>query len=335
MGTGGDPVKGRSRGPSTLTGSPHPNAAAFRHGDPDSAGSDASNEHFKLLYYDPPAGLEKHILTLFDLHWNEEFIEDRHIGAMGQLFLVVEGQGFAKFGERRDDVKVGSIVFNAFEVSVPFQLKGPWRCVGASFSPYGWASLMQDSVKDHGNSFLPANRLLGKQIDDFSGTVIERLRSEEITGLEACHEVAEWVRARLKPIPDGHEEVIDIVLGWLGTSLNPKVDVLYGNLDYSRRQVERLVLRYFGLSPAALARKFRAVRSANLLAQSDLSDEGAAEIADAFFDQPHMIKEIQRFCGYTPARLGGEGVPMFHRLTHIQNLERMKLYRIIGQDDAD
>lgn len=297
---------------------------------PENPQFDASNSSFNLTYYAPPEDLKKFILVTFDLQWDEELIEDRHPGALGQLFLTLEGKGYAQFGDRRDKVDGGPILFNAFEVAAPFRLKGPWRCLGASLSPYGWAALTQAPVNEYGNSFLPASKLLGEAIDHFSDRIKERCFAGDLSGEQACHEVAEWIRPRLKPIPETHERVIETVLEWLGSSLNPPLEDLFGEPEYSRRQIERLVQRYFGFTPSALARKFRAIRAANLLAQPDLSDEGEAEIADAFVDQPHMIREIRRFCGYTPSRLGGEGAPMFQRLTHMQNLDRLKPYRSIG-----
>ena len=119
-------------------------------------------------------------------------------------------------------------------------------------------------------------------------------------------------------------------MAWLGSSLSPDVELLFGQLDYSRRQAERLITRYFGLTPMALSRKYRAVRAASLLAQPELTDEGEAEIATAFYDQPHMIREIRRYCGYTPTLLGGPEEPLFQVMLRMKNLERLKEFRRIG-----
>ena len=294
-------------------------------------GEDASNEHFKLTYWDPPRGLEKYILTLFDLQWDQEIIDDRHAGTTGQLFIVMKGRGSAKFGEREDHVELGPVLFNAFDVAAPYRLYGPWRCIGASFSPYGWAALTQAPLDEFGNRFMRGGDLLGDGINRFSENLTQRCLGGEISGLEACLELAEWIRPRLQTIPEMHEALIARTMAWLGTSLNPPVEALFDELSYSRRQAERLVLRYFGFTPRALARKFRAVRAANLLSEPNLSDEGEAEIATAFHDQPHMIREIRRYCGYTPTRLGGEGDPLFRQLLRLKNLDRMEEFRIIGE----
>ena len=77
-----------------------------------------------------------------------------------------------------------------------------------------------------------------------------------------------------------------------------------------------------------------AVRAANLLSQPDLSDEAEAEIASAFYDQPHMIREIRRYCGYTPARLGGGDEPLFQTMLRMRNLARLRRYRNVGSKDS-
>lgn len=286
--------------------------------------------HFDLDYFDPPEGLEKYILTTFDVQFNEDVVEGRHVGAMGQFFLAVSGRGYVQFGDRKDWVDGRPMLFNAFEVATPYKMQGPYRNIGASLSPYGWAALTQAPLDKYGNRLLSASDWLGEEVNHLSGDIIARCQSGELKGEQACMELAEWIRLRLKPIPKAHEAVIDRVFAWLSISLNPPIDELFEGAPYSRRQIERLVGRYFGFTPKALARKFRAIRAANLLAQPDLTDEGEAEIADAFHDQSHMIREFRRFCGVTPTHIKGLDDRMFKRLTYLQNLDRLKQFRSIG-----
>ncbi len=92
---------------------------------------------------------------------------------------------------------------------------------------------------------------------------------------------------------------------------------------YSARQVQRLVERYFGLTPRALARKYRALRAAALLSAPQLSVEDEAEIGAAFFDQPHMIREIAHFVGRTPARLTDQTTPYLAEMIDARNLREL------------
>jgi methylphosphotriester-DNA--protein-cysteine methyltransferase len=87
--------------------------------------------------------------------------------------------------------------------------------------------------------------------------------------------------------------------------------------------VQRLVERYFGLPPRALARKYRALRVAALLSSPQLSLEDEAEIAEAFFDQSHMIREITHFVGRTPARLNDRETPYLAEMINSRNLREL------------
>ncbi|ABC64652.1 hypothetical protein [Erythrobacter litoralis] len=64
-----------------------------------------------------------------------------------------------------------------------------------------------------------------------------------------------------------------------------------------------------------------------MLSQGTLSDSEEAAIATAFYDQPHMIREIRRFCGYTPARLGGDEQPILKTLLQMKNFTRLQEFR--------
>lgn len=285
---------------------------------------------FSLEYFDPPQELSRHILTLFRFAIDEGGDrEDRHPGGLGQLVLLPRGEGAMQFGERTDEAPPGAYLFCGFSAAAPFHVTVPWHAIGASLSPLGWAALTGEPASKHLDSFPPASRLLGEGIAQFSDDLIARYNRGALTGRQACDELASWIGDHLKPVEPAHEALIEVTIGWLGSSLNPPLDELFAALPYSRRQSERLVERFFGLPPAALARKFRALRASALLSTHDLSDAAQAEIADAFVDQSHMIREIRKFCGYTPSRLGGPGDPIFHTMIRLKNLDRLKHFRKI------
>lgn len=286
---------------------------------------------FELTYYDPPEELAQHVLALFHFAWDETDISDRHPGALGQLVLFPYGTGELHMGESVQVIEGEAHMLAGFETAAPFTMNGPWHAIGASLSPLGWAALARQPANAHFNRFIPPADLLGPEIDEFAVTVNDQYRAGTLSGRSACDLLAEWIAPRLGPVPSEHEVLIGRTFAWLGSSLNPDVDLLHGQLDYSRRQAERLVTRYFGLSPMALSRKYRAVRAASLLAQDELTDEAEAEIASAFYDQPHMIREIRRYCGYTPTRLGGPEEPLFQTMLRMKNLDRLEGFRSIGQ----
>ena len=71
----------------------------------------------------------------------------------------------------------------------------------------------------------------------------------------------------------------------------------------SERQLQRLTKRYFGLPPHTLLRKTRALKAAVVLANPNATEAQLSRVADFYYDQPHMIREIRHFVGRTPGVL--------------------------------
>ncbi len=291
---------------------------------------DTGPNSFELTYYDPPAELADHVLALFHFVWDRPEIHDRHPGALGQIALFPFGTGELYMGDEPCVIDGETYLLAGFDTAAPFKMNGPWHAIGASLSALGWAALTQSSAKESFNKFIPASELLHEEVDRFARQTNDLYRSGRLSGKDACDALAQWIAPRLAEVPQSHADLIGRTYEWIGSSLSPDVERLFPMVDYSRRQAERLVTRYFGLSPMALARKYRAVRAASLLAQPELSDEAESEIGSAFYDQPHMIREIRRYCGYTPTRLGGEGEPVFQTMIRLKNLDRLKGFRTIG-----
>ena len=286
--------------------------------------------HFHLEYYEPPQGLERHLLALFHFAWDAPVIHERHPGALAQLVLFPHGTGTVTFGQREDAILGEAYMISAFSTAVPYSMNGPWHAIGASLSPFGWAALTGRSVKDLLDRVHPAHELLGDDIRQAAHDINTAYRAGKLDGRQACKCLAQWIEARLQQLPPAHERLIERTIDWLGQSLKPDVEALFDRLDYSRRQAERLIEQYFGFPPAALARKYRAVRAASLLARANLSDRAESEIAEAFYDQPHMVREIRRYCGYTPAKLGGSDEPLFLTLLRMKNLSQLGRSRTNG-----
>ncbi len=282
---------------------------------------------FRLTYHDPPPSLARHLMVLFEFSTDIPYIEDLQPGGLGQFVLFPRGHGSTVLAGKPQKIEAKAHIMSGFSVAAPFTMYGPWAAIGASLSPLGWAALTGVPASDYVDRFVPVGDLLGAEAKVFTEDLSARYCDGEISGEEACHEIVQWIAPRLGTIPPRHENLMEATIGWLGSSLSPDLDLLFPRLDYSRRQAERLVERYFGLPPAALARKFRALRSAALLAQDELSDADEAALADAFYDQPHMVHEIRRFCGYTPTRLGGDGQPILKTLLQLKNYTRLQEFR--------
>jgi methylphosphotriester-DNA--protein-cysteine methyltransferase len=135
--------------------------------------------------------------------------------------------------------------------------------------------------------------------------------------------LAEFIEANLRPVNKRHAELIELTSKWLGESLDPSLESLFERAGYSKRQVQRLIERYFGMPPVALKRKYRGLRAAALLSLPTLTPKFEAMVYDAFYDQSHMIREIRLFAGRTPARLGDGESPFLSEMLDPKNFREI------------
>jgi methylphosphotriester-DNA--protein-cysteine methyltransferase len=100
--------------------------------------------------------------------------------------------------------------------------------------------------------------------------------------------------------------VVEAIGRWLASSFDPALEDLYNGLDVSPRQVQRISRRFFGVAPAHVAKRFRALRAAMLLSQPGIAREVHDQLMATYFDQAHLIRDIRRYTGRTPSQFGRE-----------------------------
>lgn len=274
-------------------------------------------------YIDPPAPVAPLITTLYHFRCCEPFIRDIQPAAIGNLCLFPHGTGEMHFAAGRRDPNHPVGLLTPLSRATPIVVEGPFHAFGAALSPLGWAALTGLHAGRNRDRLLPASQVLGPEIDLLGEQLLAAYRTGTRTGRECALAIGEFIGRHAKPINPRHLELIVATGRWLGGSFNPEVSDLTGAVGYSARQVQRLVEQYFGLPPRALARKYRALRAAALLSAPELSLENEAEIAEAFFDQSHMIREIAHFVGRTPARLTDNTTPYLSEMIAPSNLREL------------
>ncbi|MEM6827346.1 MAG: helix-turn-helix domain-containing protein, partial [Pseudomonadota bacterium] len=103
-----------------------------------------------------------------------------------------------------------------------------------------------------------------------------------------------------------HRAVLRAIEDWLESAFNPPIADLYDRVNLSARQIQRLCRRYYGVPPAQLLKRYRAIRAAMILAQKDPPAQLRDEILVAYFDQAHLIRDVRRYTGFTPKTLSNE-----------------------------
>ncbi|MEM9312455.1 MAG: helix-turn-helix domain-containing protein [Pseudomonadota bacterium] len=261
----------------------------------------------QLEYVDASSDMRDLVHTLFVIRAGEGQTEDIMPAYSAQLFSFVEGAGLIAFPDREVGRSVGITLNAPMLRAAPMLLDGPVLNVGASFTPLGWAAfsgLAADKVHD---TAFPANTLLPQESLAPVEAALARCRAGELSPESYCRVIEDMIRQVCRapnraPRAD-HADLVTAIDAWLESAFNPSVGVLYESVDLGQRQVQRLCRRYYGVPPAQLVKRYRAIRAAMLLAHEELSAELRDEVLGAYFDQAHLIHDVRRYTGRTPKSL--------------------------------
>jgi AraC-like DNA-binding protein len=167
---------------------------------------------------------------------------------------------------------------------------------GWGMNPAGWAALMGSGAADYLDRAFDARLIFGDWIMQVRDELVGAQDFAEQVEL-ACI-AAETVFRYRNSAPFEFTSKVD---SWLAGDTDPDVELLAASTGLSQRQLERMTKRHYGMPPKKLARKYRALRAAQLLAHGDSLDD--AGLGLAFYDQSHLIREVKQFTGLTPSQL--------------------------------
>ncbi len=276
-----------------------------------------------LDYLSVPKALEGLVTTFYHFRCDEKVIRDVHPAAVGHVIVFLRGTGRLIFAEGRADPSYPVAVLTPSCAAALIEVDGPFHCVGAALSPAGWASFTGLHAAEWSDRLLPATQVFGPAVEQLGDSLIAAYR-DGTAATALCERLAELLMAQARPLNPRHLALIRAAADWLGQSLDPPTEAFYQIGPYSRRQTQRLIERYYGLSPRELKRKYRALRAATLLGMPDVSDGEIAATVDLFCDQSHLIREIRHFCGRTPKRLAGEDDTILSALLDVRNFRIIK-----------
>ena len=274
-------------------------------------------------YIAPPASISDYVTTLYHFRCDEPVIRDVQPASVGHLAIFPRGVGKLHFPAGHQDPNHPVSLMTPLSAASAIVVDGPFHAIGAALSPLGWAALTGLHAGDHKDRLHDARAILGEEVGELGDRLNRRYLDGTMTGRQCALEIGAFIGRSASEVNSRHVEFIKTVNAWLGASLNPEIDDLIKAAAYSERQIQRLTERYFGLPPQSLARKYRALRAAALLSFPALTPEYEAQLGDAFFDQSHMIREINRFVGRTPARLKTGETPYLSEMIAPRNLREL------------
>ena len=149
---------------------------------------------------------------------------------------------------------------------------------------------------EYANRLIDARTVLGDISVETAAKMAKMDRIEDMAALMTVR--SERFSGEMAKVPHWFIRAVD---RWLEASLSPDIKDLEAATNLSRRQIERLTRQMYGSPPKLLVRKYRALRTANLIARGE--GEWQDFIDQGFYDQSHCIREMKEFIGITPSAI--------------------------------
>ncbi len=224
-----------------------------------------------------------------------------------QLRFQLDGQGEYHFAAGTISPTFPVTVIGPTTAPVTAKAHMSLSIFGWGMNPAGWAALMGSESADYLDRAFDARLIFGDWIMQVRDELIAAQDFAEQVEL-ACI-AAESVFRYKSTAPFEFTSKVD---SWLAGNIDLDVEVLAASTGLSQRQLERMTKRHYGMPPKKLARKYRALRAAHILALGDSLDE--SEFSYIFYDQSHLIREVKQFTGLTPSQLRS-GEALLTRMT--------------------
>jgi len=261
---------------------------------------------YKFAFFPPSPDIEHSELFRVAYHFrtSEAHLRDMLPAVLGQFLIFFTGTGELVFPKGNVETSHKCFFIAPMTMAAEYQLSGPLHAVGIGLSELGWAELTGISAKDCANTTIAALDVLGEEVTPFAQNMSDAYLAGQITPHGVAKAMIAFLQPRFSRQTDEVRELITTTRAWATDSLKPDVHQLYAAFPYSKRKVQRLVLRHFGQSPTQLARRLRGVFAASALNHMTITPELDAQIGDSFFDQADMIRAVKEAAGRTPTRIG-------------------------------
>lgn len=254
----------------------------------------------KLDYVVPAEDLRPYITLFYYFYADMPLFDDVERADHAQLrFRLSRREGTYTFPDGSVQPAGEMHIVGPTSGAMRTRAEGPVEVIGMGLQPAGWAALLGIDASAMLNRALDGETFFGPAVRH----VCDRMRAAEGTA-EKVAIAAAFVRGSIGAADSGVVQFARQIDAWLAGSPSPDVCELIEATSLSRRQVERRCNALYGAPPKLLARKYRALRAAVALASGGATLDEL--IADGFYDQSHLIRELKQFTGLTPGQLRTE-----------------------------
>lgn len=256
----------------------------------------------------PPADSAGLVNTFYVIETGSERIAETIPAYSAQLLVMVRGQIDFTFADGRTG-RSSTVFINGPQMrSAACVLEGPVLQVGASLTHLCWQKLSNLPADEVHDQLIPADTVLTPaqiaSLEAAAGACRDGLIAPE----DLCARMTEVIAAGPHKVRADHVAAVEAILKWLASGFDPALSDLRASVKLSPRQLQRICRRFFGVPPAQVLKRFRALRAAMLLAQPCLSKGLFDQLMATYFDQAHLIRDIRRYTGRTPSQFRGDSL---------------------------
>lgn len=249
-----------------------------------------------LQYIAPHDAIIPFVSSFYRFEYQGESIKEPERADRAQFRELLNGEGHYQFIDGAGCDMFPVTIMGPTTAPMYTLADGPLTIFGWGMTPVGWSALMGKAAGAWVDKAFDAHSIFGNAVFDLQQQLIhaESIDAQFAFGQVAAAEI--FATSDTAPY-----EFTSIVDRWLLNDAEHHLDALANATGLSPRHLERITKRYYGMPPKKLARKYRAVRAAHLLAAGDSLDD--TELGLSFYDQSHLIREIKQFTGLTPTEL--------------------------------
>lgn len=249
-----------------------------------------------LSYLAPPEDLAALFGPLYLFIADKAEVSDHTRADFAQIRFMIAGTGHYVFHDGRQVKTPLCCMLGPTSAATRFEVVGPMRVLGVAVLPLGWAALGAGDASGVADDLFDLADRFGSAWTALFESIAGVTDAEEIAAL-----VWPFLRQRVRPVNGAEAAFVAAIDEWLADERSPRVDALQDMTGLSSRQIARLCNRFYGFAPKYLARKYRALRCALILARDNIE---WSDLCDgAFYDQSHFIREFKHFIGLTPSQL--------------------------------
>ena len=248
-----------------------------------------------LDYRLPDEAFRDRVSLFYEFSADVPQFDDAERADLAQVRFLLKGDGEYTFADGHKAAAPRIQIVGPTTGPTHSLVNGPILLFGVGVLPAGWAQLIDVDASLLVNRVVDAEELFGDAAREAYAAMLNAKNIDH--RVRIGHRLIEGLAERGPAAATGFTKVVD---AWLESSHSPDVDQLVRACGVSRRQVERNCKRYYGAPPKVLARKYRALRAAIALAKGEASADTL--LAEGFYDQSHLIREIKAFTGITPKK---------------------------------